>query len=198
MTGYSAIFAKMSTEIKTTLIRFVQSTVKDMHGEPIPRAYCGTIFLAFFHSESSSLSRFRNLLPNPDNGFDVVIMSDLLHFDSFHDILLDSVTCLLSKNPTAHLCVAVSRLVPGDHFESLTSPRLAIIRYHVFAIPSSRKQRVEVSPLKKSHPSQMNGSGSESWRSVVWMGRHYHLERQLADTGLVDGNWCNEMKSIGL
>ncbi len=50
----------------------------------------------------------RDFLPDGHKGFDVVIMSDLVHFDSFHDILLDSATSLLSKSPTARLHVAVS------------------------------------------------------------------------------------------
>ncbi|KAF9449837.1 hypothetical protein P691DRAFT_774421 [Macrolepiota fuliginosa MF-IS2] len=47
-----------------------------------------------------------NLLPEKRQGYDIVILSDLLHFDSFHDILLSSATSLLAKTPTARLHVA--------------------------------------------------------------------------------------------
>lgn len=41
-----------------------------------------------------------------------MILSDLLHFDSFHDILLASVTSLLAQTRTSHLHVAVSLFIP--------------------------------------------------------------------------------------
>jgi hypothetical protein len=44
----------------------------------------------------SQLSRF--LPNNAGSGFDIVIMSDLLHFDSSHVALVDSLTALLSKS----------------------------------------------------------------------------------------------------
>ncbi|KXN86518.1 Putative nicotinamide N-methyltransferase [Leucoagaricus sp. SymC.cos] len=47
-----------------------------------------------------------DFLSNDRKGYDIVILSDLLHFDSFHDILLASATALLAQTPTAHLHVA--------------------------------------------------------------------------------------------
>jgi len=45
------------------------------------------------------LVSFSQFLPkNAGPGFDVVIMSDLLHFDSSHVALVDSLTALLSKS----------------------------------------------------------------------------------------------------
>lgn len=51
----------------------------------------------------------RNFLPEDSDhkGYEVVIPSDLLHFDSFHDILLASITGLLAQNQTSRLHVAV-------------------------------------------------------------------------------------------
>ena len=65
----------------------------------IPSFFSITIF--FF--------RPRRLLPSNDTqprGFDVVIMSDLLHFDSSHDVLLLSLKSLLSKTTTSRVYVA--------------------------------------------------------------------------------------------
>ncbi|KAI0676575.1 hypothetical protein C8Q78DRAFT_31385 [Trametes maxima] len=46
--------------------------------------------------------------PN-DGGFDVVIMSDLLHFDSSHDVLLRSLSALLRRCPHARAYVAAGK-----------------------------------------------------------------------------------------
>jgi hypothetical protein len=51
----------------------------------------------------------RRLLPSNDTqpqGFDIVIMSDLLHFDTSHDLLLLSLKSLLSKAATSRAYVA--------------------------------------------------------------------------------------------
>ncbi|OJT13147.1 Protein N-methyltransferase NNT1 [Trametes pubescens] len=43
---------------------------------------------------------------SPDRGFDVVILSDLLHFDRSHDVLLHSLLALLRRAPSARAYVA--------------------------------------------------------------------------------------------
>ena len=51
--------------------------------------------------------------------FDVVIMSDLLHFDSCHDILVQSLTSLLRRDPSARAYVAAGKYTKPhvcDHF----------------------------------------------------------------------------------
>ncbi|KAI0720805.1 hypothetical protein C8T65DRAFT_632865 [Cerioporus squamosus] len=44
-----------------------------------------------------------------DAGFDVVIMSDLLHFDRSHDVLIQSLTSLLRKDASARAYVAAGK-----------------------------------------------------------------------------------------
>ncbi|KAI0350896.1 hypothetical protein OH77DRAFT_1430517 [Trametes cingulata] len=56
--------------------------------------------------------------PN-DRGFDVVIMSDLLHFDGSHDVLVQSLTSLLRRDPSARAYVAAGKYTAPhvcDHF----------------------------------------------------------------------------------
>jgi len=52
-------------------------------------------------------------------GFDVVIMSDLLHFDSSHDVLVASLKSLLRRASSARTYVAAGKYTPPhvcDHF----------------------------------------------------------------------------------
>ncbi|KAI0367685.1 hypothetical protein BV20DRAFT_1037583 [Pilatotrama ljubarskyi] len=52
-------------------------------------------------------------------GFDVVIMSDLLHFDGSHDVLVQSLTSLLRHDPSARTYVAAGKYTAPhvcDHF----------------------------------------------------------------------------------
>lgn len=53
-------------------------------------------------------SSLLHLSEGPDGslGYDVVIMSDLLHFHSSHDALIHSLSCLLAKTSGARVCVA--------------------------------------------------------------------------------------------
>ena len=54
----------------------------------------------------------------PD-AFDVVIMSDLLHFDRSHDVLLQSLLSLLQKSSSARAYIAAGKYTPAhvcDHF----------------------------------------------------------------------------------
>ncbi|KAI0642550.1 hypothetical protein C8Q79DRAFT_1002943 [Trametes meyenii] len=56
--------------------------------------------------------------PN-EGGFDVVIMSDLLHFDGSHDVLVQSLTALLCRSPNARVYVAAGKYTKPhvcDHF----------------------------------------------------------------------------------
>ncbi|TBU22591.1 hypothetical protein BD311DRAFT_770111 [Dichomitus squalens] len=53
------------------------------------------------------------------DGFDVVIMSDLLHFDSSHDVLLQSLISLLRRTSSARAYIAAGKYTPPhvcDHF----------------------------------------------------------------------------------
>ncbi|EKM76738.1 hypothetical protein AGABI1DRAFT_131032 [Agaricus bisporus var. burnettii JB137-S8] len=50
-----------------------------------------------------------DLLPEHKTGYDTMILSDLVHLDSFHDILLKSISLLLSKTETARLHVAAGK-----------------------------------------------------------------------------------------
>ena len=52
----------------------------------------------------------RALLPldrHASTGFDIVILSDLLHFDTSHDALIKSLSLLLAKTIDARVYVAV-------------------------------------------------------------------------------------------
>ncbi|KAK7680176.1 hypothetical protein QCA50_016685 [Cerrena zonata] len=64
------------------------------------------------------VSLLLSLVPDSD-GYDVVILSDLLHFDSSHDVLLSSLTSLLRKSPSARTYVAAGKYTQPqvcDHF----------------------------------------------------------------------------------
>ncbi|KAJ8516213.1 hypothetical protein ONZ45_g6453 [Pleurotus djamor] len=51
-------------------------------------------------------SHLRNLLSSPKDGYDAMILSDLLHFDQSHDVLVSSITSLLARTPDARVHVA--------------------------------------------------------------------------------------------
>ena len=53
----------------------------------------------------------RQLLPDPTTGFDVVILSDLLHFNNSHELLVESVHALLSGDPSARVYISVSCMI---------------------------------------------------------------------------------------
>lgn len=60
----------------------------------------------------------RSILPEGSLGYDTLILSDLLHFDASHELLLDSVCALLSPKPL------------GGHSQSITPQvHLAAGRY---------------------------------------------------------------------
>lgn len=55
--------------------------------------------------------------PRSDNrplGYDIVILSDLLHFHASHDVLLLSLTSLLSQSETSRVYVAAGNYTPPD------------------------------------------------------------------------------------
>ncbi|KAF9256612.1 hypothetical protein L218DRAFT_881357, partial [Marasmius fiardii PR-910] len=55
-------------------------------------------------------SQLKSLLPPNQNGFDIVILSDLLHFHSSHDVLVKSLSLLLSKSsPKAKAYIAAGK-----------------------------------------------------------------------------------------
>ena len=68
-----------------------------------PQYRSTTCHSSFFRSHFS-----RRLLPSNDQprGFEIVIMSDLLHFDASHDLLLLPLKSLLSKSTTSREYVA--------------------------------------------------------------------------------------------
>lgn len=67
-------------------------------------------------SQLSHSISIRDLLPNPSiTGFDIVILSDLLHFDASHDALVKSLSLLLAKTVDARVYVAVRVLLPCNH-----------------------------------------------------------------------------------
>ncbi|GJE96537.1 hypothetical protein PsYK624_127340 [Phanerochaete sordida] len=59
------------------------------------------------------------LAPGGSAGYDVVILSDLLHFDASHDVLLASLAALLQKSGAARTFVAAGKYTPApvcEHF----------------------------------------------------------------------------------
>ncbi|KAE9389449.1 hypothetical protein BT96DRAFT_890052 [Gymnopus androsaceus JB14] len=49
------------------------------------------------------------LLPSDNTAFEIVILSDLLHFDSSHDVLVKSLSLLLAKTTDARVYVAAGK-----------------------------------------------------------------------------------------
>lgn len=47
-------------------------------------------------------------------GYDIVILSDLLHFSTSHDVLLLSLTSLLARNRTSRAYVAAGNYTPSS------------------------------------------------------------------------------------
>ncbi|EMD35301.1 hypothetical protein CERSUDRAFT_138985 [Gelatoporia subvermispora B] len=62
-------------------------------------------------------------------GYDVVILSDLLHFDRSHDVLLASLVALLRKDSAARAYVAAGKYTPAHHCASFVreAERLGIV-----------------------------------------------------------------------
>lgn len=60
-------------------------------------------------SDSSDLLPAQQPSSASSGGFDVVIMSDLLHFDRSHDVLIQSLTSLLRKESSARAYVAAGK-----------------------------------------------------------------------------------------
>lgn len=59
------------------------------------------------------------LLRMAPGGYDVVVLSDLLHFDASHHVLLSSLTALLRKSGSARTYVAAGKYTPApvcEHF----------------------------------------------------------------------------------
>ena len=67
------------------------------------------------HPSRANHASHRSLLPASAAGFDVVILSDLLHFDASHDVLLASLTALLRRAPDARAYVAAGRYTAPAH-----------------------------------------------------------------------------------
>lgn len=60
-----------------------------------------------------------DLLPAENTGYDIVILSDLLHFNSSHHELLFSLTSLLARTPSARVYVSAGKYTGSavcDHF----------------------------------------------------------------------------------
>ncbi|PFH50601.1 hypothetical protein AMATHDRAFT_144739 [Amanita thiersii Skay4041] len=55
------------------------------------------------------VSHLRKFLPKQSDGFDIIILSDLLHFDTSHGALMRSLDMLLSKLPNARMYIAAGR-----------------------------------------------------------------------------------------
>lgn len=49
-----------------------------------------------------------------NEGYDVMILSDLLHFSNSHDELISSIRMLLAKNKDARAYIGVSRIYHCD------------------------------------------------------------------------------------
>lgn len=75
----------------------------DWAADPEPLLYVGRNPSPFFEY---GWHRFRSLLPSP-TGYDVLILSDLLHFFTAHDVLITSIRYFLAKIPDARVHVGV-------------------------------------------------------------------------------------------
>lgn len=72
----------------------------------------------FGYEWGKDVSTLLSLVPQ-NNGYDIVILSDLLHFDRSHDVLISSLTSLLRKSSSARTYVAAGKYtLPHvcDHF----------------------------------------------------------------------------------
>lgn len=81
-------------------------TVEAMNGAKMYKNCCKFKSFKITHSRDVSLF-IRALLPSDNTAFDIVILSDLLHFDSSHDVLVKSLSLLLAKTTDARVYVAV-------------------------------------------------------------------------------------------
>jgi EEF1A N-terminal glycine/lysine methyltransferase len=60
------------------------------------------------------MNKQRELVASDTSGYDVVIMSDLLHFDACHGVLISSLTRLLSKTSGARAYIAAGSYTRGE------------------------------------------------------------------------------------
>ncbi|KAK1219706.1 hypothetical protein PQX77_017567 [Marasmius sp. AFHP31] len=68
-------------------------------------------------------SHLKSLIPSNGDGFDIVILSDLLHFHSSHTVLVKSLSLLLTKSPDARAYIAAGKYTQAhvcDNFVTLT------------------------------------------------------------------------------
>ncbi|KAF7798460.1 hypothetical protein EIP86_009681 [Pleurotus ostreatoroseus] len=89
------------------------------HMSPACRTHC--LGYEWGKDTSSLLELAAASRPDEPTGFDIVILSDLLHFDSSHDVLLSSLVSLLRKAPSSRTYIAAGKYTAAHvcaHFVS--------------------------------------------------------------------------------
>ncbi|PCH39441.1 hypothetical protein WOLCODRAFT_134764 [Wolfiporia cocos MD-104 SS10] len=72
-------------------------------------AAAGCTLLARGYEWGADVRPLLELLPAGAHGYDAVVLSDLLHFDRAHGVLLASLTALLARTPRARVYVAAGK-----------------------------------------------------------------------------------------
>ena len=85
------------------------------------RIFCKFFFFRFniFCFTNVRYPYKRNLLIAPEKpvlGYDIMILSDLLHFSTSHDALISSIQMLLAKSESARIYVGVSSKSLADFY----------------------------------------------------------------------------------
>ncbi|KAL0956915.1 hypothetical protein HGRIS_003019 [Hohenbuehelia grisea] len=113
----------------------------------------------------------RNYADHP-SGFDIVILSDLLHFDQSHDVLISSAASLLARTPSARVHVCAGNYTRIDVCESFI--RDAEKAGLIFDVPPTDGDiwlgDMEVSGLDKTQLAKRKGV------CYYWVGRWRDLD----------------------
>lgn len=177
----------MSKEIWNTTLMGVMYYASDMNGEKMSESCC-----KFPQAKGEAQARrspqllIRKTLPSTATenasihpvGYDIVILSDLLHFSTSHDALLLSLTSLLAKNRTSRAYVAAGNYTPPSICENFLreGERLGIIwkeggdDEYSTTMDNEWRGTLEVSGLDKEQLAIRKGACR--W----WLGRWVHSD----------------------
>ena len=174
------------------------------------RCFASLVRLFFCHYYYLTTLSCRNILradEKPVLGYDIMILSDLLHFSTSHDELISSIQMLLAKLESARIYVGVRPFLLEIRLYHVNWMKITFIRQVL--IPGLRSATLSSGRVKKqgyrSQKSSMKASkinGWAIWLSVIWTKRLLEFEKLHVDTGLAAGpqitynKFCSIERSI--
>ena len=171
--------------------KVVQFSHMDTSGEPMLHICCKFLFF-YFTISSHSLSH-RNILRKDEKsilGYDIMILSDLLHFSTSHDALISSVQMLLAKLESARIYVGVSRFIVCFNWglcKLKGGKRQVLTRGQRYATLLSRRGKKEGWYSQKFLMKASKRNGWAICRSATWTMRLWEFGKLHVDIGLGAG-----------